>query len=171
MERKCGNGERLTLYISSFSLHFLSISSFSHHFLLIFSFSLHFLAARLPGCHNLCNPAQIHTKRGLQHRFEHSKSIFKIGASATQLYPRSGTLSYFAAHIQRYLFPHDYSSFPHHCQLLSSCAEIALECLLPTNPPPYGSLNLNLNLFRQRKTVVLEENNFSSAQSFCHKST
>ena len=38
--------------------HSLSISSFSHHFLFIFSFSLHYLAARLPGCHNLCNPAR-----------------------------------------------------------------------------------------------------------------
>ena len=37
--------------------HSLSISSFSHHFLFIFSFSLHFFAARLPGCHKLCNCA------------------------------------------------------------------------------------------------------------------
>ena len=51
------NEESESLSISSFSLYFLSISLFSLHFLFIFSFSLHFLAARLPGCHNLCNPA------------------------------------------------------------------------------------------------------------------
>ena len=36
--------------------HCLSTFSFSLHFLFIFSISLHFLAARLPGCHKLCNP-------------------------------------------------------------------------------------------------------------------
>ena len=51
-----------SLSISSFSLHFLFISLFSLHFLLIFSSSLHFLAARLPGCHNLCNPILYDTK-------------------------------------------------------------------------------------------------------------
>ena len=46
--RKLGNIESGSVSISSFSLHFLFISSFS----------LHFLAARLPGCHNLCNPVK-----------------------------------------------------------------------------------------------------------------
>ena len=45
-KRKWGNVERQSLSISSSFPHSLFISSFS----------LHFLATRLPGCHNLCNP-------------------------------------------------------------------------------------------------------------------
>ena len=53
MKRKWGNVESESLSISSFSLF---ISSFSLHFLFIFSFSLRFLTARMPGWHILCSP-------------------------------------------------------------------------------------------------------------------
>ena len=53
MDREGGNRQRMRKVRKSESL---SISSFSLHFLFISSFSLHFLAARLQGCHNLCNP-------------------------------------------------------------------------------------------------------------------
>ena len=47
MEKEEGNEERMGKCRKSIALHFLLISSFS----------LHFLEARMPGCHNLCNPA------------------------------------------------------------------------------------------------------------------
>ena len=46
MEKEGGNEERMRKCRNSIALHFLLISSFS----------LHFLTARMPGCHNLCNP-------------------------------------------------------------------------------------------------------------------
>ena len=46
----------LRSFLEANSSESLFISSFSPHFLFIFSFSLHFLAARMTGCHNLCNP-------------------------------------------------------------------------------------------------------------------
>ena len=52
MDREGGNRQRMR---KSWEWISLSISSFSLHFLFISSFSLHFLAARLQGCHNLCN--------------------------------------------------------------------------------------------------------------------
>ena len=62
MDREGGNKEKMRRCREWISLHFLIlskfplISSFSFHFLFIFSFSVHLLPARLPGCHNLCNP-------------------------------------------------------------------------------------------------------------------
>ena len=46
MEKEGGNEERMRKCRKSITLHFLLISSFS----------LHFPTARMPGCHNLCNP-------------------------------------------------------------------------------------------------------------------
>ena len=55
IKRKWGNVKSKSLFISSFSPHFLILFPFPHS-LSISSFSLHFLAARLPGCNKLCNP-------------------------------------------------------------------------------------------------------------------
>ena len=61
-----GNGERGKKWIENEEMQKVNLSSFPHslsisssfpHSLTISSFSLHFLAARMPGCHNLCNPA------------------------------------------------------------------------------------------------------------------
>ena len=57
IKRKWGNVESESLSITSFSLHFF----------FIFSFSLHFLAARVPGCHYLCNPASLIQKCDVTH--------------------------------------------------------------------------------------------------------
>ena len=76
--RKCrGNGEEMERDSLSTFPHFLSISLFSLHFLFIFSFSLHFFAARLPGCHNLCNPGKI------QKRWANSKAMINFKGIVT----------------------------------------------------------------------------------------
>ena len=91
MDRGGGNRQRMrkswewiSLSISSFSLHFLFISSFSLHFLFISSFSLHFLAARLQGCHNLCNPVCLYLSLYLYFRpnsdsFQLSENTWFLG--------------------------------------------------------------------------------------------